>query len=78
MLRPSYSSSLSASTTAWVMEAASFTASASWAARTVTVCAMPQLAGVKVRVAGDTVTSVLLLLTDITTSDAASVSRSTV
>ena len=75
---PSYRSSLSASTTAWEMAALSFAASESWAARTVTVCAVLQLAVVKVKVAGDTVTSVLSLLTDITTSDAASVSRSTV
>ena len=50
------------------MDAASFTASASCAARTVTVCAVSQLAVVKVRVAGDTVTSELpLLVTPITT-----------
>ena len=52
----------------WAMDAASFTASASCAARTVTVCAVSQLAVVKVRVAGDTVTSELpLLVTPITT-----------
>ena len=52
------------------MDAASSTASVSWAAATVTVCAVSQLAGVKVRVAGDTVTSGLpLLVTLITTSE---------
>ena len=75
----SYSSALLAATTAWVMEAASFTASASWAARTVTVCAVSQLDGLKVRVAGDTVTSLLpLLVTPITTVEAGWASRTTV
>ena len=70
MWRPSNSSALLAATTAWAMEAASFTASVSWAAATVTVCAVLQLAVVKVRVAGDTVTFVLpLAVTLITTSE---------
>ena len=38
-LTESYSSALLAAATMWVMEAASSTASASWAARTVTLCA---------------------------------------
>ena len=75
----SNSSALLAATTAWVMDAASFTASASWAARTVTVCAVLQLLVVKVRVAGDTVTSGLpLLVTLITTSEVGWASRTTV
>ena len=79
MLTLSYSSALSAATTAWAMEAASLTASVSWAARTVTVFAVLQLDGVKVRVAGDTVTSLLpLLVTPITTSEAGWASRTTV
>ena len=79
MVAASYSSALRAATTAWAMEAASFTASASWAARTVTVCAVLQLARVKVRVAGDTVTSVLpVLVTLITTSEVGCTSRTTV
>ena len=70
MVAASYSSALLAATTAWAMAAASFAASASWAARTVTVCAVLQLDGVKVRVAGDTVTSGLpVLVTLITTSE---------
>ena len=68
MLTASYSLALREASTAWAMEAASFTASASWAARTVTVCAVAQLDEEKVRVAGDTVTSGLpLLVTPITT-----------
>ena len=60
------------------MDAASSTASVSWAAATVTVCAVSQLAGVKVRVAWlpdvpvsvSSVTSGLpLLVTLITTSE---------
>ena len=75
----SNSLALLAATTAWVMDAASFTASSSCAARTVTVCAVLQLDGVKVRVAGDTVTSLLpLLVTPITTSEAGWASRTTV
>ena len=75
----SYSSALLEASTAWVMEAASFTASASWAARTVTVCAVLQLLVVKVRVAGDTVTSELpVLVTLITTSEVGCVSSFTV
>ena len=70
MVAVSYSSALSAATTAWAMEAASFTASASWAADTVTVCAVLQLIEVKVSRAGVTVTSVLpLAVTLITTSE---------
>ena len=69
MVTASNSLALWEASTAWVMAAVSFTASASWAAATVTVCAVAQLAVVKVRVAGDTVTSVLLLLTVITTSE---------
>ena len=72
----SYSLALRAATTAWAMEAASFTASASWAAATVTVCAVLQLDGVKVSVVWlpdvpvsvSSVTSVLpVLVTLITT-----------
>ena len=67
----SNSLALRAASTAWVMDAASFTASASWAAATVTVCAVSQLAGSEgQRVAGVTVTSSLpLLVTLITTSE---------
>ena len=79
MVAASYSSALRAASTAWAMEAASFTASASWAADTLTVCAVLQLARVKVRVAGDTVTSALpVLVTLITTSEAGWASRTTV
>ena len=68
MFTASNSSALREASTAWEMEAASFTASASWAAATVTVFAVLQLLVVKVRVAGDTVTSVLpVLVTLITT-----------
>ena len=79
MVTASNSLALLAASTAWVMDAASFTASASWAAATVTVCAVLQLLEVKVKVAGDTVTSVLpLLVTLITTLDAGWASRATV
>ena len=86
MVTASYSLALRAATTAWLMDAASFTASASWSARTVTVCAVSQLDGVKVRVAWlpnvapsvSTVTSVLSLLTVITTSEAGGASSTTV
>ena len=79
MVTASNSSALREASTAWVMDAASFTASASWAAATVTVCAVLQLARVKVRVAGDTVTSVLpVLVTLITTSEVGCTSRTTV
>ena len=78
MLTASYSSALLAASTAWVMEAASFTASSSWAARTVTVFAVAQLDEEKVRVAGDTVTSELALLTVITTSEVGCASSFTV
>ena len=79
MLTLSYSLALREASTAWAMEAASFTASASWAADTVTVCAVFQLPGVKVRVAGDTVTSALpLRVTLITTSEAGCVFSLTV
>ena len=82
----SNSSALREASTAWVMEAASFTASASWAARTVTVCAVSQLDEVKVRVVWlpdvaasvSAVTSELSLLTVITTSEAGWASRTTV
>ena len=79
MVAASYSLALLEASTVWVMDAASFAASASWAADTLTVCAVPQLAGVKVRVAGDTVTSGLpLLVTLITTSEVGCTSRTTV
>ena len=79
MVTASYASALLAATTAWVMDAASFTASASSAADTLTVCAVLQLAGEKVKVAGDTVTSGLpLLVTPITTLEAGCTSRTTV
>ena len=61
MFTLSNSSALLEASTAWAMDAASFAASASWAADTVTVCAVLQLIEVKVRVAGDTVTSELPL-----------------
>ena len=65
--------------TAWVMEAASFTASASWAARTVTVWAVSQLDRLNLSVARSTVTSGLpLMVTPITTSEAGWASRTTV
>ena len=61
------------------MEAASFAASASWAARTVTVCAVSQLDGLKVSVARSTVTSGLpLMVTPITTLEAGCVFSLTV
>ena len=70
MVTASNSLALREASTAWVMAAVSFTASASWAAATVTVCAVAQLDEEKVRVAGDTVTSGLpLLVTPITTSE---------
>ena len=70
MLTASYSLALREATTAWVMDAASSTASASWAARTVTVCGVLQLLVVKVRLAGVAVRSLLpLLVTLITTSE---------
>ena len=79
MVTASNSSALREASTAWAMEAGSSTASASWAAATVTVCAVAQLLVVKVRVAGDTVTSVLpVLVTLITTSEAGCTSRTTV
>ena len=78
MVTASNSSALPAATTAWAMAAASFTASLSWAARTVTVCAVLQLARVKVSFAGVAVTSVLSLLTVITTSEVGCTSRTTV
>ena len=56
----------------------SSTASASSAAATVTVCAVLQLAVVKVSFAGVAVTSELLLVTVITTSEAGWPSRTTV
>ena len=61
------------------MEATSFTASASWAADTVTVWAVSQLDGLKVSVARSTVTSGLpLMVIPITTSETGSASRTTV
>ena len=58
------------------MEAASFTASASWAADTVTVWAVSQLDGLKVSVARSTVTSGLpLMVTPITTLEVGCVFR---
>ena len=79
MVTASNSLALLAATTAWAMAAASFTASASWAADTLTVCAVSQLDEEKVRVAGDTVTSGLpLLVTPITTSEVGCASSFTV
>ena len=79
MVAAAYSLALREATTAWVMDAASFTASASWAADTVTVFAVSQLDEEKVRVAGDTVTSVLpVLVTLITTLPDGCASRTTV
>ena len=78
MVTASNSLALREASTAWAMEAASFTASASWAAATVTVCAVSQLLEVKVKVAGDAVTSVLPLVTVITTSEVGCASSLTV
>ena len=79
MAAASYSSALWEASTAWVMEAASFAASVSWPAATVTVWAVSQLLVVKVRVAGDAVTSLLpLLVTLITTSEEGCASSTTV
>ena len=76
----SYSSALSAATTAWAMVAVSSVVSASSAAHTVTLCAVSQLLGVKVRLAGETVTSLLpvFLFTAITTLEVGSTSSFTV
>ena len=61
------------------MEAASFTASASWAADTVTVWAVSQLNRLNPRRAGHNVTSGLpLAVTPITTLPDGSASRTTV
>ena len=85
MVTLSYSLALLEATTAWLIEAASFAASASWSAATVTVCATLQLLGVKVSVfwlpdvtAVSTVTSELLLVSVITTSEVGCTSRTTV
>ena len=79
MVTASYSLALREASTAWAMAAASLTPSTSWAAATVTVCAVLQLLGVKVRVAGDTVTSELpVLVTPITTLEAGCVFSFTV
>ena len=68
----------SAPLTAWLRMAASSTASSSVAARTLTVCAVCQLPGVKVRRAGCAVTSALSLAIAIATSPAGRPSRTTV
>ena len=77
MVTPSYSSALLAATTAWVMDAMSFSASPSSAASNLTLRNHLQSLGVKVSVAGDAVTSVLLLLTAITTLEEGCVFRLT-
>ena len=81
-----YSLALLASTTMWLMVAVSGSASPSWAAATITICAVFQLLGVKVSlswlpdvpVSVSSVTSELpLLVTRITTSEEGSELRPT-
>ena len=87
MVTASNSLALWEASTAWVMAAVSFTASASWAAATVTVCAVAQLDEEKVRVVWlpdvpvsvSSVTSVLpVLVTLITTVEVGCVFSTTV
>ena len=78
MVTASYSSALPAAATMCAIDAASLAASASCAAATRTVCAVSQSLVVNVSAAGVTVTSSLLLDTEITTSEVGGASSTTV